>query len=276
MSSAAPSSDSPPHLLVERDEAVLVLTLNRPDKLNAISQEMFDSLAAAVALFRDDPALKVCLLRATGRYFCAGVDLKGGGRGPKPSDFATGSGVRTAHRIGVGGMSQIVDEMEMIEKPFVAAHHAVCLGGGLELSLACDFRLAAASAGYGFPEGRFGLLPATGGVSRLTRLVGAHWARYLIMANRRADAATALRMGLVHEVFADAEFEQRVTDFCRHLAGQNGEQMGTAKIAIEMARDVNVAQGRNVERLANSPLMLGPDYRAGMAGYVAGIGSGKK
>lgn len=273
MTSAAPP-DSPPHLLVARDGAILILTLNRPDKLNALSQEIFDTLAAAIVTFRDDPELKVCLLRATGRYFCAGVDLKGG-RGPKPSDFDTGSGIRLAHRIGVGGMARIVAEMEAIEKPFVAAHHATCLGGGLELSLSCDFRLAAESARYGFPEGRFGSLPATGGVSRLTRIVGAHWARYLIMANLQADAHTALVMGLVHEVHADAGFEQRTMDFCRHLAAQNGEQMGAAKIAIELARDVDAAQARTVERLANSALMLDPTYRAGMARYVAGIGGEK-
>lgn len=271
---AAPT-DRSPHLLVQRDGAILILTLNRPDKLNALSQETFDGMAAAIEVFRDDPALKVCLLRATGRYFCAGVDLKGG-RGPKPSDFDTGSGIRLAHRIGVGGMSGIIAEMEAIEKPFVAAHHATCLGGGLELSLSCDFRLAAQSARYGFPEGRFGSLPATGGVSRLTRIVGPHWARYLIMANLQADASTALAMGLVHEVHADAEFEQKTMDFCRHLAQQNGEQMGAAKIAIELARDVGAAQARNVERLANSALMLAPGYREGMEQYLTGIGGKTK
>lgn len=275
MSSPAAPSGSPPHLLVARDGAILVLTLNRPDKLNALSQETFDTMADAIGMFRDDPALKVCLLRATGRYFCAGVDLKGG-RGPKPSDFETGGGIRLAHRIGVGGMARIVAEIEAIEKPFVAAHHAPCLGGGLELSLACDFRLAAESARYGFPEGRFGSLPATGGVSRLTRIVGPHRARSLIMANRQADARAALAMGLVHEVHADAGFEQRSIDFCRHLAAQNGEQMGAAKIAIELAWDVDAAQARNVERLANGALMLDPDYRAGMTRYVADIGGGKR
>jgi enoyl-CoA hydratase/carnithine racemase len=165
-------------------------------------------------------------------------------------------------------MHRIYDEMEHIEKPIVVAHHATCVGGGLELSLSCDFRLAAKSARYSFPEGKMGVLPASNGVSRLTRICGTHWARYLIMANIPADADKAQIMGLVHEVFPDETFEEDVMRFCRHLAEQNGEHMGTAKIAIEMARDVGLAQARNVERLANSSLMLSPDYVRTMEGYM--------
>lgn len=169
-------------------------------------------------------------------------------------------------------MHRIYDEMEAMEKPIVVAHHAPCVGGGLELSMSCDFRLAARSASYAFPEGKFGVLPASNGVSRLTRLVGTHWARYLIMANLPVDAERALIMGLVHEVWPDERFEEEVMRFCRHLAAQNGEQMGAAKLAIEMARDVGLAQARNVERALNSALMLNPEYRAGLEKYVQSIG----
>ena len=173
-------------------------------------------------------------------------------------------------------MHRIYDEMEHIEKPIVAAHHATCVGGGLEMSLSCDFRLAARSASYSFPEGLFGVLPASNGVSRLTRICGTHWARYLIMANLPVNADRALIMGLVHEVFPDETFEDDVMTFCRHLAKQNGEQMGAAKIAIEMARDVGLAQARNVERMANSALMLDPGYLSNIERYVKGIGGKPK
>jgi enoyl-CoA hydratase len=166
--------------------------------------------------------------------------------------------------------------MESIEKPIVAAHHAPCMGGGLEMSLSCDFRLAAKSARYAFPEGKFGVLPASNGVSRLARIVGTHWSRYLIMANLPADAERALTMGLVHEIFPDETFQDDALRFCRHLAEQNGEQMGAAKIAIELSRDVGLAQARNVERMANSGLMLNPDYLEGMSRYIKGIGSKDK
>jgi enoyl-CoA hydratase len=262
-----------PHLLTEEDGAILIATLNRPDKLNALSGQMMELFEVALHRFRDTPAFKVMLVRANGRYFCAGADLRGGDGSPQR---ATASAIRERHRLGLHGMHRIYDEMEAIEKPIVVAHHATCVGGGLELSMSCDFRLAAKSARYAFPEGKFGVLPASNGVSRLTRLVGTHWARYLIMANLAVDADRALLMGLVHEVFPDEGFNDEALRFCRHLAGQNGEQMGAAKIAIEMARDLGLAQARNVERMANSALMLNPEYLEGIARYIQGIGGQAK
>lgn len=173
-------------------------------------------------------------------------------------------------------MQQLWDEMEHVEKPIVVAHQAMCVGGGLEMSLSCDFRLAAKSAAYAFPEGLFGVLPASGGVSRLSRLCGPHWARWLIMANKPAPADMAFTMGLVHQVYDDETFEAEVMDFCRHLAKQNGEQMGAAKIAIELAASVGPEMGRHVERMANSALMLNPDYLAKMDAYIKNIGKSGK
>ena len=170
-------------------------------------------------------------------------------------------------------MRRIWDEMEHIEKPFVVAHQGTCVGGSLEMSMSCDFRLAAESASYAFPEGRFGVLPATNGVSRLTRIVGAHWARLLIMANLPVDAREAWNMGLVHKVLPDASFEEDALNFCRHLAKQNAEQMGAAKIAIELARDLGAQQAAAVERMANSALMLGPDYQQLLSSHVVSIGT---
>ena len=264
-----------PHMLVEEDGAILVATLNRPDKLNALSRDVFGTLESSLTRFRDTPALKVMLIRATGRYFSAGADLREGG-GEPAAPPSTGSAIREMHRLKLNNMHRIYDEMEHIEKPIVVAHQGTCVGGGLEMSLSCDFRLASKSARYSFPEGKFGVLPASNGVSRLVRIVGTHWARYLIMGNLIADADKAHVMGLVHEVWPDEEFEDRVMDFCRHLAKNNGEQMGTAKIAIEMARDLGPEMGRHVERMANSALMLAPDYIEGMKRHVAGIGGKTK
>ncbi len=267
-------TDNPP-LLTEEKDGVLIATLNRPDKLNAINAEMMVLFDQAVIHFRDTSALKVMLIRATGRYFSAGADLRGGGANDKPMP-RTATGIRENHRLNLNGMHRIYDEMEHIEKPIVVAHHGMCVGGGLELSLSCDFRLASTSAGYAFPEGLFGVLPASNGVSRLTRICGTHWARWLIMANKPADAAMAYTMGLVHQIYPDDSFEAEVMDFCRHLAKQNPDQMGAAKIAIELASEVGLDMARHVERMANSALMLNPDYIARMEAYVSGIGSKDK
>jgi enoyl-CoA hydratase/carnithine racemase len=267
-------SEEAPHLLVETtDDGIIICTLNRPDKLNALTAQTMELYEEALLRFRDTPELRVLLIRATGRYFCSGADLRAGtGRNyiPQPQ---TARGIRENHRLNLNGMHRIYDEMEHIEKPIVVAHHAMCVGGGLELSLSCDFRLAAKSAAYAFPEGLFGVLPASNGVSRLSRMCGPHWARWLIMANKPANADMAFTMGLVHQVFPDETFEEEVMDFCRHLAKQNGEQMGAAKIAIELASELGPEMGRHVERMANSGLMLNPDYLAKMEAYVSKLGS---
>ncbi|MET0240893.1 MAG: enoyl-CoA hydratase/isomerase family protein [Sphingobium sp.] len=264
-----------PHLLTEERDGILIVTLNRPDKLNALSWQLMQLFDEAVYHFRDTPELKVMLIRATGRYFSAGADLRGG-LGPTHIPQAKSArGIRENHRINLNGMHRIYDEMEHIEKPIVVAHQAMCVGGGLEMSLSCDFRLAAKSAGYAFPEGLFGTLPASNGVSRLTRLCGPHWARWLIMANKPANADLALTMGLVHQVIPDETFESEVMDFCLHLAKQNGEQMGAAKVAIELAAELGPEMGRHVERMANSALMQNPDYLERMENYLKGVG-GKK
>jgi enoyl-CoA hydratase len=248
---------SEPAYLINENGGVLEFSLNRPDQLNALNEEIFSGLNQAVEMLLAREDLRVLLIRARGRYFCAGADLK---ERPMPDMKGMTTNVRTWYRKDLGGMLPLYLEMEAIEKPIVVAHHAVCLGGGLELSLSCDFRLAAASARYGFPESKLGMIPATGGVSRLTRLVGPHWARWMIMANQQVDAAHALTMGLVHAVYPDEEFDTKVQEFCQYLATLPPEVTAMAKLTIEMAADLESAQARNMERLAVSALTLGAEH----------------
>lgn len=266
-------SDDEPHLLTEDVDGILVATLNRPEKLNALSGQTMRLFEQALHRFRDDPSLRVMLIRATGRYFCAGADLRDRSDSP-PAPLRSATAIRENHRLRLHGMQRIYDEMEHVEKPIVAAIQGPCVGGGLEMALSCDFRLAAVGASFAFPEGLMGVLPASNGVSRLTRLCGPHWARYLIMANKPADAQRALMMGLVHEVHPDDGLDLAALDFCRHLAKQNAEQMGAAKIAIELAYEVGRDQARHVERLANSALMLNPAYLEKLEAYIAKVGKG--
>ena len=263
-----------PHILIGEEGPILIATFNRPDKLNAMSRALMTGLREAVERFRDTPEYKLMLIRAKGRYFSSGADLKD--RGEDPSfPPATGSALREFHRRLPSGMRQLWDEIEHIEKPFVVAHQGTCVGGSLEMSLSCDFRLAAASASYAFPESQFGVLPATNGVSRLTRLVGPHWARLFIMANMPVTAQEALNMGLVHKIYPDETFQEDVMAFCRHVAAQNGEVMGAAKIAIELAHDLAVDQAAAVERMANATLMMMPSYQEGLRKHVATVGGRK-
>jgi enoyl-CoA hydratase len=243
-------------LLTQEREGIFEVTFNRPEKLNALNEEMLRAFADATAYFASRRALRVMLVRAVGRYFTSGVEVSAG-ISPEVGDSTLDGRAwyrTTYHRF--------FDELEAIEKPIVAAHQGPCLGGGLEFSLSCDFRLAAHSAHYALPEIAIGALPGSGGISRLTRIAGPHWARWLVMAGEQVSASEALSMGFVHAVYPDAEFEQRVESFCAKLARQPYELLGLAKLSIELAADLDRAQARNVERISNSILFTGAEHKA--------------
>jgi enoyl-CoA hydratase/carnithine racemase len=249
-------------LKVEQRGAILVVSLNRPRKYNAIDLEMWHGLVAATQLFGERDDLRVLLIRAEGSYFCAGIDLHS--KLVPAGDITSPAAFRRWYRAGVGSLHPIGDAWEAVDKPVVVAHQGPCLGGALEISLCADFRLAAAGARYGLPEIALGGIPGSGGTSRLTRLIGPHWARWLVLANQQIDAARALAIGLVHEVFDQAEFDDRVYQFCAMLATLPAEAFAAGKLAIELAADLDRAQARNVERLAVSSLVTGEEYRQAM------------
>ena len=244
-------------LLVEEIGPILQVTLNRPEKLNALNVETIEGIGEAVATYAERDDLRCFLIRATGRYFSAGADLVSG---TSPARGKGTAATRQFYRTKLGGgMQPLYEEMEALEKPFVVAHHATCIGGGLELSLSCDFRLAATSARYAFPEWKLGAIPASNGVSRFTRLVGPHWAKWVIMADQAIDAERALAIGLVHAVYPDAEFNERVMAFCRQIAAMPPEMMAMAKLTIDLAADMTAERARKIERLGQSVLQIGEE-----------------
>jgi enoyl-CoA hydratase len=258
-------------LLVSERGRILEVVLNRPEKYNAIDLEIADGLFSAARAFADNNDLRVMLIKARGKYFSSGADLFGG-LVPDPN-IASMTAFRKWYRNGRGSLHPMLDEFEAIEKPIVVAHQGPCLGGALEMSLSCDFRLASESAKYGLPETNLGSLPGSGGTSRLTRLVGPHWARWFIMANLELSANRALSIGLIHDLYPDAEFEPRVWSFCEHLAAQPPETVAAAKLAIELVADLERGQARNVERLATSGLVVGDEHRRLMAKMKARLAS---
>jgi enoyl-CoA hydratase/carnithine racemase len=238
-------------------DGVLELVFNRPEKLNAITHSMFKSVRASVDELRRRSDLRVMLIRAKGRYFSAGADLTEGGT---PDFEGSPSKVRTWMRTELAdGMHALYEEMERVEKPIVVAHHATCVGGGLEMSLSCDFRLAAKSANYWFPEMQMGMLPLSNGVSKLTRICGGHWAKWMVVANEKVSAEDARIMGLVHKVYPDETFEEEVRAFCRKLAAFPLEVVTAGKLAVDMAQDLGAEQARHLERLVFSSLTFIPD-----------------
>jgi enoyl-CoA hydratase len=249
------------HVVISEKDAVIQVTLARPEKLNAINLEMLEGLRDATSRLRDRDELRAMLVTADGKYFSAGIDLNSP-LAPDPA-LTSPSAFRRWYRQGQGSLQNLGDEWEAIEKPIVVAFQGPCLGGALELSLCADFRLAASAARFGLPEITLGAIPGSGGTSRLVRLAGAHWARWLILANRQIDAERALAIGLVHEILSeqDGNFAAAALDFCRTLCALPSEAMAAAKLAIELAADLDRAQARNVERLTVSGLIQGDEYR---------------
>lgn len=261
-------------ILISENGGVIHVAFNRPEKYNAITMEMLKGLRDATARLRDRDDLRVMLVTANGKYFSAGIDLNGD-LAPDPT-IKSPSAFRRWYRQGEGSLHGLGDEWEAIEKPIVVAFQGPCLGGAMELSLCADFRLANTDARFGLPEIALGALPGSGGTSRLVRLAGPHWARWLVLANRQVDADRALTIGLVHEVMSPEGFVDQALAFCQSLSELPPEAFGAGKLAIELATDLDRAQGRNVERLAVSGLFQGAELHERMRAMQEKLASKKR
>lgn len=245
-------------------DGVLTLTLTRPQKRNAINADMRAAIDQAVADLAEDDALRVLVLTGEGPYFTSGTDIALLAETPNPGMGADGvlrgSNTRMVYRR--LARHDFFDFMEQVEKPIVLAAQGHCLGVGVEMGVSCDFRLASDAATFGLPEiQNLSVLPASGGISRLTRLVGPHWARWLAMAGQTIDAQKAEHIGLVHAVYPAAVFAERVQDFARHLTTLPREALGLAKLAIDTASEVDRRSARDFDRLAQTLLFHAPDFQ---------------
>jgi enoyl-CoA hydratase/carnithine racemase len=248
------------HARRDDGDGIITVTFTRDDKRNAISREMFDVLQAAVVDLADDDRHRVLVVTGEGRYFTAGVDIAelSGPVGEGTDGVVRGSNVRRQYRR--NAHHDLFDEMEQIEKPIVLAAQGRCVGVGVELGVSCDFRLASDASTFALPEvANLAVLPGSGGISRLTRLVGPHWARWLAMAGQVVDAEQALTIGLVHAVYPASEFAERVQAFALHLAALPREAVGLAKIAIDAAASIDRRTAREFDRLAQSTLLSSPE-----------------
>lgn len=248
-------------LVLERPhEGVAVLRLNRPDNLNSWNQPMRRELREAVWELSEDANLRALVITGTGRGFSAGEDVRGMGD-------LTSIGPR-GFRQHVRAFHNVFDEIEQMEVPVIAAINGVAAGGGFEMALSCDFRFAAEGAKLGLPEGNVGLIPGSGGISRLVKIVGPATAKWLVMTGEMVPAQRALELGVVHEVVSDDGLMERALDFARRLAAKAPLALGTAKLVINQCANVDVETGRNFERIGQSVLKLTEDHREGAQAFV--------
>ncbi|PHQ45247.1 enoyl-CoA hydratase [Halorubrum sp. C3] len=240
------------------DRGVATITVDRPEQLNALTAETLEAIEEALNEAADRDARVLVIAGAGDEAFVAGADIS------HMVDLSTPEAQAYAelgHRV--------ADAIETFPAPTVAAVDGYAFGGGCELALACDMRVAAESAVLGQTEIDLGIIPGWGGTQRLPALVGDEVARRLIFLGERIDAEEAAEVGFVGEVVADAEFDDRIDELAGELAAKPATALRAAKEALNAAGEGSAATGLALERRAWAGLFGTHDQREGMEAFLA-------
>ncbi|MCQ8279730.1 enoyl-CoA hydratase-related protein [Acetobacteraceae bacterium KSS8] len=242
-------------ILVDTDGRVGLLTLNRPDALNALNEQMLHDVLDALRGFDADEGIGCILLRGSERAFAAGADIK---------QMQHLSVAEMVERDWSGGWMA----MGAIRTPIVAAVSGFALGGGCELAMACDILVAADTARFGQPEVKLGISPGFGGSQRLARLVGKPRAMEMCLTGRMIDAAEADRIGLVSRVVPAAELAAASLEIARTIAGMSRSATRAIKELVNRAEELSLAEGLRFERQVFHGLFSTADRAEGMSAFV--------
>jgi enoyl-CoA hydratase/carnithine racemase len=241
---------------LETDQAVATIRLDRPP-MNALNAQVQGEIAAAAAQAAEDPEIRAVILYGGDKVFAAGADIK---------EMAEASYAQMA--AGTRRLQESFTAVAKIPKPVVAAVTGYALGGGLELALCADFRVAGESARVGQPEILLGVIPGAGGTQRLPRLIGPARAKDIVYTGRFVGAEEALAIGLVDQVVPDAEVYQAARDLVGRYAAGPAAALRAAKQAIDEGLEVNLDTGLEIERLHFAGLFATEDQRTGMRSFV--------
>ena len=245
-------------VLAQRDGPVLVLTLNRPEKRNALSAALRGALIAALAADRDDAQTRAVVLTGVGeKAFAAGADVE---ELAKRDTFEQRAFISPPH---------IYSAVVTHPKPVIAALNGHALGAGLELAMACDVRVCSASAKLGQPEINLGIIPGGGGTQRLPRLVGIGRASRMVLTGEAIDAPTALAWGLVDEVVEPAQVLARASELARAMAKHSPVALRLAKEALRASEELPLEKALAREVDLFTLAFQSPDAKAGIAAFLA-------
>ncbi len=237
-------------------DGIAELVLNRPEKRNAIDQAMIDDLHRACDLLERDETVKVAILSgAGGKAFAAGADIAQlrARRAPEALQIIN---------------AKLFQRVEDLPFPTIAAISGYALGGGCELAMACDMRVAGRSAKLGQPEVALGIIPAAGGTQRLPRLVGLGRAREIIFTGRMLDADEAERIGLLNRVVDDESVMDAAHELAAQIARQGGLAVRLAKIALNTSSRTGHQTGALVEQLAQAVLFESQEKQDRMGAFL--------
>ncbi|MFC0314571.1 enoyl-CoA hydratase/isomerase family protein [Gordonia phosphorivorans] len=243
-------------LTVEVSDGLAVLTLNRPQVRNAINAQVQTDVAAALGALREDDTVGALIFTGAGdRAFAAGADIG------QLANYDLHTGLTSS-------MQRLYDAIESYEKPTIAAVNGYALGGGCELAMACDIRIAAASARFGLPETTLSVLPGAGGTQRLARLIGVGRAIEAILTGRLFSADEALAAGLVTEVAPDGAVVEAARATAAKILDKGPVAVRLAKLVIRTGMDADQRTGQVVERLAQALLYTTADKAEGAAAFL--------
>jgi len=241
---------------VERDQGIATIRLDRP-KMNALNAQVQDEIAAAALEVDADAAVRAVVLYGGEKVFAAGADI---------NEMAEASFAQVA--VDSRRLQAAFTAVARIGKPVVAAVTGYALGGGLELALCADFRVAGEGAQLGQPEILLGIIPGAGGTQRLPRLIGPARAKDIVFTGRFAGAAEALSIGLVDKVVPDAEVYRAARDLVAWYATGPAVALRAAKQAIDAGLEVDLDTGLEIERLNFAALFATEDQRTGMRSFI--------
>jgi enoyl-CoA hydratase len=246
-------------LLVAHDGAVATITLNRPDKLNALDGALLDALETALERLSRDPSVRAAIITGAGeKAFAAGADI---------AAMATLSPDQ-AKRFSEKGQ-RICESIEEAPFPVIGAVNGFALGGGCEIALACDFLYASDRARFGQPEVKLAVIPGFGGTQRLARRVGLGRARELCYTGETIDAQTALRIGLVNAVVPLAELLPKSREVAKTIVSMGPCAITACKRVLLNGSDLPLTEANELESAAFATLFATSDQREGMAAFLA-------
>lgn len=236
---------------------IATITLNRPQQANALSLSLLKELQAALGQVKEDRKVRTVIITGAGeKVFCAGADLK------------ERAGMNEEQvRQAVSMIRSSINMIDMLPQPVIAAINGIALGGGLELSLACDIRIASDTAILGLTETSLAIIPGAGGTQRLPRLIGLGRAKELIYTARRISAEEAYQYGLVEYVVSLAELEQRTIEIAQRIAANGPIAVKMAKRAISQGIETDLQSGLEMEREAYEEVIGTKDRVEGLQAF---------
>jgi enoyl-CoA hydratase len=245
-------------IIYEKSEGVATITLNRPEALNAFSKEVVAEAMQALEEIKNDENVRVVVLTGAGeKAFSAGADIK----------TMIGMNALKARDLSLMG-ERLCVALENLEKPVIAAINGFALGGGLEVAMACDLRIASETARMGQTEINIGLIPGWGGTQRLTRLVGRGKAKEFVFTGKMFDAKTAEQLGLVNMVVPTDKFREAVRQFALDLASRAPVALKVAKTLINKGADIGLESALALEREGFGVVASTEDLQEGVKAFT--------